>query len=57
MTSSFTSIHFPATATEVAEYDAFLDEINAASAADQDEAEYLDRLAAAREYKDRWCQC
>lgn len=57
MTSSFTSIHFPATATEVAEYDAFLDELNANRAAEEDEAQHLQWIEAMSDWNDRWCQC
>jgi hypothetical protein len=52
MTSSFTSIHFPASDVEVAEYDSVL-----AERAQEEYDEFLDKLDARAEYNDRWCQC
>ena len=56
MTSSFTSIHFPASDVEVAEYDSVLAELRVERAQEECD-EFLDKLDARAEYNDRWCQC
>ena len=53
--TTFISPHFPCTALEVAEYDAFLAEINAEDErADREYADHMDRVEAMQEERDRW---